>query len=74
MDADGEEDEDYDEQDDGVCEPSYREWVLPSSDFYGLWETLYYEASVKQRLLQYAQTAILFADKGVNPQIVSWNR
>jgi hypothetical protein len=36
--------------------------------------SLILEKGLKQRLLQYATSALLFADKGVNPHLVSWNR
>ena len=51
-----------------------REWQLPSRQFHGLWESLVYDTGIKQRLLQYAFTALLFADKHVNNQLISWNR
>jgi hypothetical protein len=31
-------------------------------------------STIKQRLLQYATSALLFADLNVNPSLVSWNR
>jgi hypothetical protein len=65
----GEED---DEGEDGVV--SYREWQLPAADFEGQWDALHYESSIKRRLLQYASTALLFSDLGVNSQLISWNR
>ncbi|PQQ00459.1 pachytene checkpoint protein 2 homolog isoform X1 [Prunus yedoensis var. nudiflora] len=36
--------------------------------------TLIYESGLKQRLLRYAASALLFTEKGVNPFLVSWNR
>jgi hypothetical protein len=65
----GEED---DEGEDGVV--SYREWQLPAADFEGQWDALHYESTIKRRLLQYASTALLFSDLGVNSQLISWNR
>lgn len=65
----GEED---DEGEDGVV--AYREWQLPAADFEGQWDALHYESSIKHRLLQYASTALLFSDLGVNSQLISWNR
>ncbi|XP_073125283.1 pachytene checkpoint protein 2 homolog isoform X2 [Henckelia pumila] len=53
---------------------SFNEWILPAKEFDGLWESLIYESGLKQRLLRYAASALLFTDKGVNPFIVSWNR
>ena len=63
--------------DDDECEdaaPSHREWALPAAEFHGLWEALYYEPEIKQRLLRYATSALLFAETRVNPQLISWNR
>ncbi|CAH8355011.1 unnamed protein product [Eruca vesicaria subsp. sativa] len=36
--------------------------------------SLIYESGLKQRLLCYAASALLFTQKGVNPNLVSWNR
>lgn len=65
----GEED---DEGEDGAV--AFKEWALPAVDFEGSWEALHYECTIKRRLLQYAASALLFADLGVNAQLVSWNR
>ncbi|KAI5665133.1 hypothetical protein M9H77_24456 [Catharanthus roseus] len=54
--------------------PSFNEWILPAKDFDGMWESLIYEAGLKQRLLHYAASALLFTERGVNPFLVSWNR
>ncbi len=51
-----------------------REWQLPSRQFHGLWESLVYDTEIKPRLLQYAFSALLFADRHVNNQLISWNR
>eukprot|EP00878_Enallax_costatus_P027437 GHUV01029548.1.p1 GENE.GHUV01029548.1~~GHUV01029548.1.p1 ORF type:complete len:237 (+),score=70.30 GHUV01029548.1:203-913(+) len=64
--------EDDDEGEDGVV--SYREWQLPSADIEGQWDALFYESAIKRKLLQYASTALLFSDLGVNSQLISWNR
>jgi SpoVK/Ycf46/Vps4 family AAA+-type ATPase len=36
--------------------------------------SLLYEVGLKQRLLRYAASALLFTEKGVDPCLVSWNR
>lgn len=36
--------------------------------------TQYYDSEIKQRLLRYATSALLFAESRVNPQLISWNR
>ncbi|XP_039133105.1 pachytene checkpoint protein 2 homolog [Dioscorea cayenensis subsp. rotundata] len=53
---------------------SFNEWVLPSREFDGMWESLIYETGLKQRLLRYAASALLFTERGVDPCLVSWNR
>ncbi|KAK2663656.1 hypothetical protein Ddye_002230 [Dipteronia dyeriana] len=53
---------------------SFNEWILPAKEFDGMWESLIYESGLKQRLLRYAASALLFTEKGVNPFLVSWNR
>ncbi|CAH8359727.1 unnamed protein product [Eruca vesicaria subsp. sativa] len=50
---------------------SFSEWILPAKEFDGLWESLIYESGLKQRLLRYAASALLFTQKGVNPNLVS---
>ncbi|KAJ4712425.1 pachytene checkpoint protein 2-like [Melia azedarach] len=53
---------------------SFNEWILPAKEFDGMWESLIYESGLKQKLLRYAASALLFTEKGVNPFLVSWNR
>lgn len=36
--------------------------------------SLIYDYGLKQRLLRYAASALLFTEKGVNHVLVSWNR
>ncbi|XP_051136458.1 pachytene checkpoint protein 2 homolog isoform X2 [Andrographis paniculata] len=53
---------------------SFNEWILPAKEFDGMWESLIYDSGLKQRLLRYAASALLFTEKGVNPFLVAWNR
>ncbi|WJX39186.1 nucleolar component of the pachytene checkpoint [Trifolium repens] len=53
---------------------SFNEWILPAKEFDGMWESLIYESGLKQRLLRYAASALLFTEKAVDPFLVSWNR
>lgn len=39
-----------------------------------MWESLVLEQGVKNHLLEYASTALLFTGKGVSKNIISWNR
>jgi len=49
-------------------------WILPAREFHGMWENLIFDTDVKQQLLNYAQTTLLFSDKSVDANIISWNR
>jgi SpoVK/Ycf46/Vps4 family AAA+-type ATPase len=49
-------------------------WELPNVEFDGLWDTLVYEESIKRNLLEYISTAMLFSDRNINSNIISWNR
>uniref|UniRef100_A0A5B7B7Z9 Pachytene checkpoint protein 2 homolog n=1 Tax=Davidia involucrata TaxID=16924 RepID=A0A5B7B7Z9_DAVIN len=53
---------------------SFNEWILPAKEFDGMWDSLIYESGLKQRLLRYSASALLFTEKGVDPFLVSWNR
>lgn len=43
-------------------------WII------NLFYSLVYETGLKQRLLRYAASALLFTERGVDPCLVSWNR
>lgn len=60
------------EIEDGMAAASH--WVLPSAQLEGLWESLVYETPVKAELLSYSSTALLFADREVDPNVISWNK
>ncbi|KAK4022414.1 pachytene checkpoint protein 2 homolog [Daphnia magna] len=64
--------QELDDKEDEV--PAATHWQLPSSEFHGLWETLIYDNNVKMQLLNFVQTTMLFSDRGVNSNIISWNR
>lgn len=49
-------------------------WLLPSNEFEGLWENLIFDTDVKQQLLNYSSTTLLFSDKNIDPNIIAWNR
>ncbi|CAH1779925.1 unnamed protein product [Owenia fusiformis] len=49
-------------------------WLLPSSDFQGMWENLIFDSHIKRELLQYASTTLLFSDCNVDSNIITWNR
>lgn len=60
------------ELEDGMAAANH--WVLPSAHLEGLWESLIYESPIKRELLSYSSTALLFADKQVDPNIIAWNK
>ncbi|KAL5020851.1 hypothetical protein ScPMuIL_000006 [Solemya velum] len=49
-------------------------WLLPSSDFHGIWENLVFDEDIKGQLLHFATTTLLFSDKNVDKNVISWNR
>ncbi|CAD7082574.1 unnamed protein product [Hermetia illucens] len=54
--------------------PASNHWLLPSRDFTGLWESLIYEEGLKENILKYVETSLLFSQRKVNPNIISCNR
>ncbi|KAF9412812.1 hypothetical protein HW555_008815 [Spodoptera exigua] len=49
-------------------------WSLPSQEFQGLWESLIYDTKLKEDTVRFVETAFEFADRGVDPNIIGWNR
>jgi hypothetical protein len=49
-------------------------FTLPCREFHNLWSTLIFDSDVKRQLLQYAATAMLFADREVDESLVTFNR
>lgn len=67
------------EGDEGIA--SFTEYFLPSVHFEGLWESLRYDldgdgpgTGVKEQLLTYSRSALLFGALGVDHNVVAWNR
>lgn len=54
--------------------PTATQWVLPSTEFVGLWDCLVYDSGIKDKLLMYIDTILHFSDRGVNPNVISCNR
>lgn len=54
--------------------PAMSEWILPSTEFYNLWENLYFDSDVKKELLSFVETTMLFSVRKINPNIISFNR
>ena len=59
---------------DGSDVPACQQYSLPAREFHGVWESLVFDTAIKQELLAYAQTAMLFADRGVDTNLVAFNR
>ncbi|KAG8139654.1 hypothetical protein E2320_002427 [Naja naja] len=49
-------------------------WLLPAAGFHHLWESLIYDAEIKSDLLNYMTTTLLFSDRNVDSNLISWNR
>ena len=47
---------------------------LPSRYLEGVWESIVLNRAIKEHVLHYVTSALLFADKLVNPHLVSWNK
>ena len=47
---------------------------LPATSLDGLWDSLIYDGDVKQRLLSYIYSTMLFSDASSDFSIVTWNR
>ncbi|KAG5520067.1 hypothetical protein PMAC_001143 [Pneumocystis sp. 'macacae'] len=62
---------DYEDQEDG---PMAIVTELPSLSLEGLWDNLVFENNIKNNLLHFIHTVMLFSDKDVNFNIVTWNR
>ncbi|KAL6073014.1 hypothetical protein STEG23_010740, partial [Scotinomys teguina] len=43
-------------------------------EFHGLWDSLVYDVEVKSHLLDYVMTTLLFSDKNVDSNLITWNR
>ena len=64
--------QELDENQDTV--PAATHWQLPALEFHGLWETLIYDSDVKRQLLNFIETTVMFSDRRVDSNIISWNR
>ncbi|XP_020282189.1 pachytene checkpoint protein 2 homolog [Pseudomyrmex gracilis] len=49
-------------------------WLLPAQEFHYMWENLYYDCDIKNNLLRFVETTMLFSDLAVNSNIISWNK
>ena len=51
-----------------------RIWHLPNLLHETLWETLYYDTAIKEKLVNYASSALMFSDANINYHIINCNR
>ncbi|XP_045422466.1 pachytene checkpoint protein 2 homolog isoform X2 [Lemur catta] len=72
LNEDGPSSENLEEETENIIAANH--WVLPSAEFHGLWDSLVYDVQVKSHLLDYVMTTLLFSDKNVNSNIITWNR
>ena len=49
-------------------------WSLPHTNFHNMWDTLIYDTDIKENLLNYSSSMLKFSDKGINQDLISWNR
>lgn len=50
-------------------------WILPNkSDLHGMWESLVYEDNLKENLLSFSETMLMFSKLNIDQNIVSCNR
>ncbi|XP_068986345.1 pachytene checkpoint protein 2 homolog isoform X1 [Bombus flavifrons] len=61
-------------ENDGENLPASSHWILPSQEFHYLWENLYFDSNIKDNLLHFVETAMIFADHNINTNIISWNK
>uniref|UniRef100_H2Z3E6 Pachytene checkpoint protein 2 homolog n=1 Tax=Ciona savignyi TaxID=51511 RepID=H2Z3E6_CIOSA len=54
--------------------PAATHWMLPSTMFEDLWESLIFDSSIKESLLNYTNSSLYFSDQGVNDKLITWNR
>lgn len=60
-----------DEEEEDV--PASLNWQLPNAEFEGLWESLILEDGMKDKLISYVQTTLLYSQNRVSAQVVRWN-
>lgn len=53
--------------------PASLNWCLPNVAFEGLWESLILENGLKEQLMSYVQTTLLYSSHQVNAKVVHWN-
>ena len=54
--------------------PAAQHWILPNTEYQGVWENLIYDTDIKRELLKFVSTSLLLSDRGVDGGIVTCNR
>ncbi|XP_053449653.1 pachytene checkpoint protein 2 homolog isoform X2 [Nycticebus coucang] len=72
LNEDGPSSENLEEETENIIAANH--WVLPAAEFHGLWDSLVYDVHVKSHLLDYVMTTLLFTDRNVNSNLITWNR
>ncbi|DAA17766.1 pachytene checkpoint protein 2 homolog [Bos indicus x Bos taurus] len=72
LNEDGPSSENLEEETENIIAANH--WVLPAAEFHGLWDSLVYDMEVKSHLLDYVMTTLLFSDKNVDSNLITWNR
>ncbi|XP_054159423.1 pachytene checkpoint protein 2 homolog [Oppia nitens] len=54
--------------------PAAKHTILPSNEFHNLWESLVFSEHIKDYLLDFVLTSLIFADKGVDTKLINWNK
>ncbi|XP_017073554.1 pachytene checkpoint protein 2 homolog [Drosophila eugracilis] len=49
-------------------------YLLPAAEFVGLWENLIYEPGLKEKLLKFALSALMFSQHNVDKNVIACNR
>ncbi len=74
LDSSGAQLEDIEENTDESAVHAARTWLLPAADFDGLWESLVFDAGIKESLLNYVNTTLMLSERRVDTNLASFNR
>ncbi|XP_022659295.1 pachytene checkpoint protein 2 homolog isoform X2 [Varroa destructor] len=59
---------------DSTCLNAAYVFTLPCKEFDGIWENLHFDSEIKNNLLDYLMKALLFAERGVDHNVISFNK
>lgn len=52
---------------------AFAQYTLPCREFSGFWDSLHYDVHIKPELLSYIETSLLFSQRDINKNHISWN-